>query len=68
VESRLACSESEWRLKGKMINSEGKRSASRTGGVPDVMCEVGKGSTDGDGGVQNEIEGCKSSERSANGD
>jgi len=38
------------------------------GGVPDVVCKVGKGSADGDVGVWNEIEGCKARPRSANGD
>jgi len=33
--------------------------------VPDVEFEVGKGSADGDGGAQNEIEGRKSRPRSA---
>ena len=36
--------------------------------MADVVCEVGKGSADGDGGVQNEIEGRKSRPRSADGD
>ena len=33
-----------------------------------MVCEVGKGSADGDGGVQNEIEGRKSRPTSADGD
>jgi len=33
-----------------------------------VVCEVGKGSADGDGGEQNEIEGRKSRPRSADRD
>ena len=33
-----------------------------------MVCEVCKGSADGDRGVQNEIEGCKSSPKNANGD
>jgi len=33
-----------------------------------VVCEAGKGSADGDGGVQNEIEGRKSRPTSADGD
>jgi len=36
--------------------------------VPDVEFEVGRWSADGDGGVQNEIEGRKSRPRSADGD
>jgi len=37
-------------------------------GVPDVEFGVGKGSADGDGGAQNEIEGRKSTPRSADRD
>jgi hypothetical protein len=33
--------------------------------VTDVECRVGKGRHVGDGGVQNDIEGCKSRTRSA---
>jgi hypothetical protein len=44
------------------------RRAIREGGVSDVVCEVGKGSGDGDRGVRNEIEGRKSRPRSANRD
>jgi len=36
--------------------------------VPDVVREVGKGSADGDGGVQNRIEGRKSRPWSADRD
>jgi len=41
-----------------------KTCATRIGVVPDVECRVGKGSDDGDGGAQNEIEGHKSRPRS----
>jgi len=52
-----------------MTNSGGKtRCTTRKGGVPDVEFDVGKGSADGDGGAQNEIEGQKSTQRSADGD
>jgi len=37
-------------------------------GVPDVVCEVGKGSADGNRGVQNKIEGHKSRPTSTDGD
>ena len=36
--------------------------------MPDVECRVGKGSADGDGGAQNEIEGRKARPRSADRD
>jgi hypothetical protein len=49
-----------------MMNMRDKRCAARKGGLPDVECRVGKGSGDGDGGVHNEIEGCKSRSRSSN--
>jgi len=42
-----------------------KRCATRIGGVSDM---VGKGSADGDGGVQNGLEGRKSRPRSADRD
>jgi len=45
-----------------------KRSASSKGGVPDVVCEMGKESGDGNRRVQNEIEGRKSRPRSTDGD
>ena len=32
-----------------------------------MECRVGKGSADGDGGAQNEIEGCKSGPKSTDG-
>jgi len=35
--------------------------------MPNVEFEVGKGSADGDGGAENEIEGRKSRPRRANG-
>jgi len=44
-----------------------KRCATKKGRVSDIACEVGKGSADGDGEVQNETEGCKSRPRSADG-
>ena len=44
------------------------RCATRNRGVTDVVCEVGKGSADGDGGVQNEIDGGKSRPRSTDED
>jgi hypothetical protein len=48
-----------------MMNSGEKEVHHQERGVPDV---VGKGSADSDGGVQNEIEGCKSRPRSADRD
>ena len=44
------------------------RCAIRKGGVPDLEFEVGRGSADGDGGAETEIEGRKSRPRSADGD
>jgi hypothetical protein len=49
-----------------MMNMRDKRCTARKGGLPDVECRVGKGSGDGDGGVHNEIEECKSRSRSSN--
>jgi hypothetical protein len=68
LELGVACSESKWRLKGNIMNLGEKEVGPSKGGVSDVVCKVGKGSADGDGGVQNEIEGGKSRPRSADGD
>lgn len=61
---RFARNESTWSLQCNMINSGRKRHATRKGGAPDMVCTMGKGSNDCDGGAWNEIEGGNSRPRS----
>jgi len=69
LELRSASGESKWSLKGKYEEFGGNmRCTTRKGGVPYVEFEVGKGSAEGDGAVQNEIKGGISRQRSADGD
>jgi hypothetical protein len=61
VKQNEVCKRIGW-IRGK------KRCAPRNRGVPDVECEVGKGSADGHGGVQNDVEGHKSWPKTADRD
>jgi len=63
VDMFVSC-ESKWSVKSNLMKEEEKEVYNQKGEVPNGECRVAEGSTDGDGGVQNEIEGCESTVRS----